>query len=119
MQDNIIQESIILKLTETQYKILKLMDKYKMYLLAETTNNNSKMYHLTDYGLTKYNNDLLKGCDSNEIAFLINNKFLKEVNITTGMGTNVHYYKMVELTAIAYNTFKVVTADIKLTNYEK
>ena len=106
-------DQVLMKLTAKQYQVLKLLDKYKHYLLSETIINGNISYSISDINFTNYNNEIINSCEISEIQDLIQKKILRESNITTG-ANNTKYYKMVEFSATSFNVFKIVTAGIKL-----
>ena len=102
-----------MRLTVKQYQVLKLLNKYDNYLISETITNETTSYGITDSGLVKYSNEIIKSCNANEIKDLIQKNILRESSINSDTD-NTKYYRMVELSATTYNTFKIVTAGIKL-----
>ncbi len=107
-------EKVLIKLNINQYKLLKLLEKKSNFMLAELTIEGAVSYHLSDYNLERYTHSIITDCAVSDIEHLKTNNLLKEDKITSNMSANLKYYKMVELTATAYNTFKIVTAGIKL-----
>ena len=106
-------DQVLMRLTAKQYQVLKLLDKYKHYLLSETIINGNTSYSISVINLKNYNNEIVNSCEATELQDLIQKKILREANIDT-VANNTKYYKMVELTATAFNTFKIVTSGIKL-----
>ncbi len=108
-------EKVLMNLNINQYKLLKLLEKKSNFMLTESISEGSVSYHLSDYNLEKYTHSIIAECSVSDIEHLKAKSLLREDKITSNMNLNLKYYKMVELTATAYNTFKIVTAGIKLT----
>ena len=113
MTQNESLDQVLMRLTAKQYQVLKLLDKYKNYLLSETVINGNTTYGISDLSFKIYNNEIINRCEISEIQDLIQKKILREANIATG-ANDTKYYKLTELSATSFNVFKIVTSGIKL-----